>query len=86
MSRRLLGVALLVAALVLAVAALVIWQGDSDDAEKAQLAEEYRAAIDGDAPVDQDDPSRAGPVALGAMAAVAALGGLIVLVIPARDS
>lgn len=85
MSKRHAGVALIVCALVLAAAAGVLWLKGSDDAEKDQLAEEYRAAIVGDS-TDDVDPNRSGPIALGAVGAVLFLSGVIALVSPSRDS
>lgn len=84
MSRRHIGAALLISALVLVGAALVMWGAASDAAEKDQLAEEYRAAING-GPVEDIDPNRAGPIAIGATAAVLFLSGVVVLATSPSD-
>lgn len=80
-----MGIGLLVAALALAAAALVLWQNGTTDAEHEQQARRYAEAISRQA-LDDAEPNRTGPIALGAVSGVLFLGGVIVLVSPSRDS
>lgn len=85
MSKRHVGVALIVSAVLLVGVALLLWAQDSDDADADQLAEEYRAAINGDSPRDVD-PNRTGPIALAAVSAVVFLGGIVLVSVPSSGS
>ncbi len=85
MSKRHVGAALIVAALVLAGAAVFLWVSGSNDADADRLTEEFRAAIAGDS-ADDVEPNRAPPIALGAVSGVLFLAGVIVLVSPSPDS
>lgn len=85
MSRRHVGAALIVGALLLAGAAFLMWTTGTEDAEADQLAEEFRAAINGDL-ADDVEPDRAGPIALGAVSAVLFLAGVVLATGPSPDS
>lgn len=85
MTRRHVGVALIVGALLLAGAALVMWTSASADADADRLAGEYRAAIVG-GPADDVTPNRTGPITLGAVSAVLFLGGVVLAASPSDDS
>lgn len=73
------------AAVLLAVAAFVMWGAGTERAEDDELAQRYAAAIDG-GPVQDDDPDRTAPLAVAGLASVLFLAGVIVLVSPSPDS
>lgn len=80
-----MGIGLVASALVLAVVALLLWQGGTDNAEADQLAEDYRAAIAG-GPAEDINADRTAPTALGAVSAVLVIAGTVVLASPSHDS
>lgn len=83
--RRGTAAAMIAAAIFCLIAAGYLWQHESAQADDAQLVEEYRAAIDGDFPEDIE-PDRVPAIALGAVAAVVFLGGILLFALtPAPD-
>lgn len=77
-AKRRWGAALIATAAVLAVACLVLWTRGTRDADREALTAEYEAAITG-RPYEEPEADRTAPLALGAIAAVAFLGGIILL-------
>lgn len=84
---RAIGVALWVAAGVLAVAALVWWAWEnSDTRETARETQALTEALSGDGPYTEPKPNAVPSVALGAVSAVLFLGGAVFLASPSRRS
>jgi hypothetical protein len=82
---RSIGVALTVAAVVLAVAAVSLWLWSSYDAEQRQDQAEVDAIFMGHT-VEEIEPNRAPAIAVGAVAAVLFLSGSIYLAVsPPRE-
>lgn len=77
-AKRGVAAALLVLAALLAVGAVVLWTQASDDAEAANLAHDYAEAISG-RPSPDEEPDRVPALVAGAVAAVCALGGAVLL-------
>lgn len=77
-AKRTAGMTLVLAAVVLAVAALLLWQKASDDAEHDQLVDEYVAVLGG-GPAEEVDADRTLPIAVAGLAAVSFVGGVIFL-------
>lgn len=67
---------LIVSGVVLAALAWFLWQRASDAAERENRVDRLVAAIDGER-FDENEPDRAGPTAVGAIAGVMFLSGVI---------
>lgn len=78
MTKRHVGIGLICLGLALALAVIPLWIAATNDAESAQTTEDYRAAIVG-VPAETKDPNRTLPLAVGAIAAVVFLAGVIVV-------
>lgn len=76
--KRAAGIWLIVLAVILAIAAAVLWSDASDEAAADQLANEYAEALGGE-PASEVEPDRAPALAGGGVAAVLFLGGVILL-------
>jgi hypothetical protein len=85
MGKARVGFWMICAAVVLAVAAVVMWNNGTADAEDDRLTEGFRASIAGQ-PADDIDPDRTGPLAAAGVGAVLFLGGIVLVASRSSDS